>query len=161
MKKIIIIAVGVVVLLGAGGAGVYFLKPDLLPESIRPKSKDGEHAKGAAGGDKKGKKEEPVHEVGADLDVFVVNLAGSGPSRYLRTILSLGVKDEHEKEKIKELSGKIRHAVIMYLTERKVEELVDPEGKNKLRQALQKQIGEAVGDEKLVSNVYFKEFLIQ
>jgi flagellar FliL protein len=163
MKKLIIIIVGVLVLLGGGGAGVYFLQPDLLPESIRPKSKDGEHA-GAAGAAEKGKKakqEEHGHEVAADLDVFVVNLAGSGQSRYLRTMLSLGVEDEHKKEKIKELSGKIRHSVIMYLTERKVEELADPEGKNKLREALHKQINEAVGDNKLVTNVYFKEFLIQ
>lgn len=163
MKKLIIIIVGVVVLLGGGGAGVYFLKPDLLPESIRPKGKDGAHA-GAEGDAEKGKKakrEEHGPEVAADLEVFVVNLAGSGQSRYLRTLLSLGVKDEHMKEKIKELSGKIRHSVIMYLTERKVEELADPEGKNKLRAELHKQINEAIGDKKLVTNVYFKEFLIQ
>ena len=163
MKKLIIIGVGVVLLLGGGGAGVYFLKPDWLPESIRPKGKEGAHA-GAAGEGEKGKnvkKEEHGHEVAADLDVFVVNLAGSGQTRYLRTMLSLGVKDEHMKEKIKQLSGKIRHSVIMYLTERKVDELADPEGKNKLRQELQKQINQAIGEEKLVTNVYFKEFLIQ
>lgn len=163
MKKLIFISVGVLALLGGGGAGVYFLKPDLLPESIRPKSNDGGHA-GAAGEAEKGnkaKKDEHGHEVAADLDVFVVNLAGAGQSRYLRTVLSLGVEDEHKKEKIKELSGKIRHSVIMYLTERKVEELADPEGKNKLREALHKQINQVVGDNKLVTNVYFKEFLIQ
>ncbi|HEX2226598.1 MAG TPA: flagellar basal body-associated FliL family protein, partial [Candidatus Binatia bacterium] len=99
-------------------------------------------------------------EVGADLDVFVVNLASSGQGRYLRTTLSLGVKDAHEKEKIKEFVGPIRHAVIMYLTERKIEELIDPEGKEKLRKALHEEINEAIG-EKMVSNVYFKEFLIQ
>lgn len=156
MKKIIIIAGAVVVLLGGGGTGIYFLKPDLLPEAIRPKN--------AAGGNSaKAHAKEAKHEpeVGADLDVFVVNLAGPPPSRYLRTTLSLGVKDEHEKEKIKELSGKIRHAVIMYLTERTAEELADPAGKDKLRKELHKKISEAVGDEKLVSNVYFKEFLIQ
>ncbi|HVO95126.1 MAG TPA: flagellar basal body-associated FliL family protein [Terriglobales bacterium] len=156
MKKIIILVAGVLVLLGGGGAGIYFLKPDLLPDFIRPKS-------AAAGKD--GNKHEEAHkaepEVGADLDVFVVNLAGPGPSRYLRTILSLAVKNEHDKEKIKELSGKIRHNVIMYLTERKAEELIDPEGKNRVRQELQKQINAAVGDNKFVSNVYFKEFLIQ
>jgi flagellar basal body-associated protein FliL len=48
----------------------------------------------------------------------------------------------------------------MYLTERKIDELIDPEGKEKLRQALHEQINEAIG-EKMVSNVYFKEFLIQ
>jgi flagellar FliL protein len=155
MKKIIIIVVGVLILLGGGGAGVYFLKPDLLPAFIRPKV-------AAAGKDgKKTEEHKPEHEVGADLDVFVVNLAGPGPSRYLRTILSLGVKDEHDKEKIKELSGKIRHSVIMYLSERKAEDLGDLAGKNKVRQELQKQISEAIGDSKFVSNVYFKEFLIQ
>ncbi|MDH3445215.1 MAG: flagellar basal body-associated FliL family protein, partial [Deltaproteobacteria bacterium] len=120
-------------------------------------SKDGAAGKEAKKEEKEKKSET---EVGADLDVFVVNLAGSGPGRYLRTTLSVGVKDSHEKEKIKEFNGPIRHAVIMYLTERKVEDLVDPEGKEKLRRALQEQINEAVGH-KMVSNVYFKEFLIQ
>jgi flagellar basal body-associated protein FliL len=41
-----------------------------------------------------------------------------------------------------------------------VEELTDPSGKEKLRQALHEQINDAIG-EKMVSNVYFKEFLIQ
>jgi flagellar FliL protein len=160
MKKIIILVVGVLVLLGGGGAAVYFLKPDLLPESIRPK--DAAHAKeNLEGKQKSAKKAEHAHEVGADLDVFVVNLAGAGAPRYLRTMLSLGIRDEHDKEKIKALSGKIRHAVIMYLSERKAEELGDPAGKNKLRDELQKQIAEAINDNKLVTNVYFKEFLIQ
>ncbi len=172
MKKIIIIVVGVLVLVGGGGTGVYFFKPDLLPESIRPKSADGEQAEAqeeemSDGHDKKskkkkaGKKDEHEKEAGADLDVFVVNLAGGGVPRYLRTQLSLGVKDEHEKEKIKELSGKIRHAVIMYLSERRAEDLGDLKGKNKLREALQSQIAEAIDDDKLVTNVYFKDFLIQ
>jgi len=156
MKKIIIIVGAVVALLGGGGAGIYFVKPDWLPEFIRGQSAGKEDA---AKKHEQEAKHEP--EVGADLDVFVVNLAGPAPARYLRTTLSLGIKDEHEKEKIKELSGKIRHAVIMYLTERTAEELVDPAGKNKLREELHKQINKAVGDKKLVTNVYFKEFLIQ
>jgi flagellar FliL protein len=156
MKKIIIIAAAVVVLLVGTGAGVYFLSPDILPESIRPHGAAGAKNAHKAAAEKK---HEP--EVGADLDVFVVNLAGTGPSRYLRTTLTLGVKNEREKERIKELSGKIRHAVIMYLSERQAEELADIAGKNKLRQELQRQISEAVGDQKFVSNIYFKEFLIQ
>jgi flagellar FliL protein len=152
-RKIIIIAAGALTgILGAGGI-IYFVNPDLIP--------------GLVGAEGPTHQAENVHkekkqdtEVGADLDVFVVNLASSGQGRYLRTTLSLGVKDAHEKEKIKEFVGPIRHAVIMYLTERKVDELVDPAGKEKLRQALHQQINEAIG-EKMVSNVYFKEFLIQ
>jgi len=152
-KKIILIAAGALAgVLGAGTA-VYFFMPDLFPgldESANPDR----HAE-----NKENEKKQDT-EVGADLDVFVVNLASSGQGRYLRTTLSLGVKDAHEREKIKEFVGPIRHAVIMYLTERKVDELIDPEGKEKLRQALHEQINETLG-EKMVSNVYFKEFLIQ
>ena len=154
-KKLIIIASAVVVLLGGAGAGVWFFTPDILPEFIKPK--DATHGKETAKREA-AKKHEP--EVVADLDVFVVNLTGPVPSRYLRTSLSVGVKDEHEKEKIKEYSGPIRDAVIMYLTEKQVEDLIDPQGKNKLRSDLLKRINTAIG-KPLVLNVYFKEFLIQ
>ena len=149
MKKIIIIAAAAVFVLGGGGAGIYFFMPDLLPAFIRPK--DAAHGKEA-------KKHEP--EVGADLDVFVVNLAGPAPGRYLRTTLSLGVKTEKEKEEIKESSGPIRHSIVMYLTQKKVDELLDSEGKIKIRAELLKQVNAAIG-KNTVTNVYFKEFLIQ
>ncbi|HEY7558894.1 MAG TPA: flagellar basal body-associated FliL family protein [Candidatus Binatia bacterium] len=154
-KKIIIIAAGAIVGVLGAGAGIYFLKPDLLPGSARSNKPAASKAAKKADTDKKHQT-----EVGADLDVFVVNLASSGQGRYLRTTLSLGVKNEHEKDKIKEFTGPIRHAVIMYLTERKIEELTAPEGKEKLRHALHEQINEAIG-QKMVSSVYFKEFLIQ
>ena len=154
IKKIIILAGALVALLG-GGAGLYFLKPDLLPDFIRPKD---------AVQDKQAKKqaEEKKHEpeVGADLEVFVVNLVGSGPARYFRTSLNLGVKTEKEKELVKESSGPIRDAVITYLSERTVDELLDPKGKTTLRTALRKQINGAL-EKPIVTNVYFKEFLIQ
>jgi flagellar basal body-associated protein FliL len=122
-KKIIIIAGAVVAILG-GGAGVYFLQPDLLPEFIRLKD---------PARDKQAKKqtEETKHEpeIGADLEVFVVNLVGSGQARYFRTSLSLGVKTEKEKELVKESSGPIRDAIIMYLSERTVDEPLDPQRK--------------------------------
>jgi flagellar FliL protein len=154
-KKKIIIAGALAGVLGAG-AGVYFLMPGWLPEVIRPQSAaDPKHAKK----EEETKASEP--EVGADLVVFVVNLAASnGPQRYLRMTLSLGVKGSHEKEEIKETAGPIRHGIIMYLSERTPEELADPEGKNKLRQQLLTVINKTIGH-KLVSNVYFKEFLIQ
>lgn len=152
-KKIIILAGALIGVLGSA-AGVYFLYPGLLPEVIQPKD--------SAAGKQAKKPEEKKHEpeIGADLDVFIVNLVGSGPARYLRTTLSLGVKSEKEKEIVKESSGPIRDAIIMYLSDRKVEELLDPAGKAKVRSALQRQVNAAIG-KPIVSNVYFKEFLIQ
>ena len=152
-KKIIIIAAGALSGILGAGAGVYFLKPELIPGLTAFEDV-------ARQADKKEKEKKHETEVGADLDVFVVNLATSGPGRYLRTTLSLGVKDAHEKERVKEFVGPIRHAVIMYLSERKVDELSDPQGKETLRKALHGEINEAIG-ENMVLNVYFKEFLIQ
>ncbi len=155
MKKKTLILVGAAVLIAAGaGAGIYFFLPSVLPAFIRPAD--------ATAKRQAKKTEEAKHEpeVGADLEVFVVNLAGQEPARYLRTTLSLGVKSEKEKEEIKELAGPIRDAVIMYLTERKVEDLLDLKGKTKLRADLARQINGAIG-KKMVLNVYFKEFLIQ
>src|ERR1041384_8543956 len=143
-KKIIIIAGALTVVLGGAG-GVYFLYPGLLPGFARPKEQES-HKEGK-GGEKK--KREP--QVDADLDVFVVNLTGSGPSRYLRTTLSLGVKSEKEKEVIKEASGPIRDAIIMYLSQRKAEELLDPAGKAKVRADLHKEVNNAIGSQ-VVSN---------
>jgi flagellar basal body-associated protein FliL len=150
--KMAVIAGTLTAVLGGGGA-VYFFFPSVLPASMRPKEQEG-HKQAKAEENKK----EP--EVGADLDVFVVNLSGPGPSRYLRTTLSLGVKSEKEKELIKEASGPIRDAVIMYLSQRKVEELLDSDGKTKLRAELNKEVNNAIGSQ-VVANVYFKEFLIQ
>ena len=152
-KKLIILGGALSVVLGSGAA-VYFLYPEWLPGFIRPK---------VAAAAKAGKKEEEKRrepEVGADLDVFVVNLAGSGPARYLRTTLSLGVKSDKEKEIVKESTGPIRDAIIMYLSDRKVEELLDPAGKAKVRANIRRQVNTAIG-QAIVSNVYFKEFLIQ
>jgi flagellar FliL protein len=151
-KKIILIA-AVVVTLGGGGAGIWFFMPELLPEFIRP---------GQGGQGKQAKQEEKKHEpeVTVDLDTFVVNLAGPGLGRYFRTSLSVAVRSEHDKEAIKEFIAPVRHAVIMYLTARKVEDLVDPEGKKKMRDEVLKLVNSAIG-KKMVHNVYFKEFLIQ
>ena len=153
-KKIIILGGALVALLG-GGAGIYFLKPDLLPDFIRPK--DTVQDKQAK---KQTEKKEREPEIGADLEVFVVNLVGAGPARYFRTTLSLGVKSEKDKELVKESNGPIRDAIIMYLSERNVEELLDPKGKAKIRAALHKQVNAALV-KPIVTNIYFKEFLIQ
>jgi flagellar basal body-associated protein FliL len=94
-KKLVIIGASALVGVLGAGAGVYFFKPDLFPGSV---GSNGAASAKPAKTETKDKKHET--EVGADLEVFVVNLASSGQGRYLRTTLSLGVKSEHEKERV-------------------------------------------------------------
>lgn len=144
-KKTILLAGVVVVALGGGGAGWF-----LLSEGKEP-------AKQIAAPKKEEKKKE---EIFADMEPFVVNLASNGTPRYLRTSLSLALKDEHEKEKIKKVEPHIRHDLIMTLSSKRTEELLTPEGKLELRKEMLELINAAIG-EKIVSDIYFREFIIQ
>jgi flagellar basal body-associated protein FliL len=146
-KKILLLAgAGIIVTLGTV-MGIYFFGLDLVS-----------HGSGTVDGAPKERGD--VSEFAADLDVFVINLADATRNHYLRTTLSLGVEDEQQKERVKILVAPIRHAVIMYLSQRTAAELMDPQGKEQLRQSLQQEINHVVGRE-VVSRVYFKEFLIQ
>jgi flagellar FliL protein len=149
-KKMLLLTGGGTVFMLGTGISIYFFRPDLVPlgnQTVDSRPKESEE-------------HENLSEVAADLDVFVINLSDSPRNHYLRTSLSLGVQDEEEKEKVKTLVAPIRHAVIMYLSQRTAAELMDPQGKEQLRKSLQQEINHVVGRE-MVSRVYFKEFLIQ
>lgn len=150
-KKTILLAGILVVILGAG-AGVWFFYPGILPGFLKKKD--------AAEAHEVKKEKKPKQEITTDLDTFVVNLAGPGPGRYLRATLSLALKEEKDKERLKEFMAPIRHALIMFLSVQRVEELLEPEGKDELRNQIVEQINTVTGRE-MAENVYFKEFLIQ
>lgn len=144
-KKTVLLAGIVVVALGGGGAGWFLL------------SEGKEQPQHAAAPKKEEKKN---HEILADMEPFVVNLASNGTPRYLRTSLSLSLQDERQKGQIKVVEPRIRHGLIMMLSNKRAEELLTPEGKSELRQEMVKLVNAAVGRE-IITNVYFREFIIQ
>lgn len=151
-KKAILLAVAIAVVL-VGGAGAWFLAPGFFHG--REEAAQGEEKK-----EKAEEKAEAKAEVSADMEPFVVNLAGQGPGRYVRTALSLSLRQKHDKERIKELSARIRHALIMLLSSKRAEDLLKLEGKTELREEIVKEINDAAGGE-IVEAIYFREFLIQ
>ena len=93
------------------------------------------------------------------LDAFVLNLADPDQRSYLRVGIDLGLNQE-PKHGEQAPVAQLRDAILGVLSQGKVDELLTPEGKSKLKEnllrALRQQVPQAG-----VEEVYFTEFLIQ
>jgi flagellar FliL protein len=139
-KKVVLSALAAGLVLGLiGGAWFYtheFFKPKAAAEEVKKK------------------------EVTMDMEPFVVNLANPNSGRYLRASLSLVLKDEQDRKGVRESASRIRDGLIMLLSSKTAEKLLEAEGKAALRGEIVDQVNAAAG-EPLVDAVYFREFLIQ
>jgi len=97
------------------------------------------------------------------LEPFVVNLADTEVSRYLRIKISLMVDDKSRQKEVEEnlaLQIKVRDVILQCLTMKTSQDLISEEGKNKLRREIQEKIAGYFTEPKLVE-VMFTEFVIQ
>jgi flagellar FliL protein len=97
------------------------------------------------------------------LEPFVVNLADADSARYLRIKISLMVDDKTKVKEINDnqpLQQKVRDVILQSLTAKTSQDLIDEEGKNKLRKELQDKVSLYFREPKLV-DVMFTEFVIQ
>ena len=97
------------------------------------------------------------------LEPFVVNLADADAARYLRIKISLLVDDKSKVKEVTEnqaLQLKVRDVILQSLTAKTSQDLINAEGKNKLRHEIQEKVALYFRDPKLV-DVMFTEFIIQ
>lgn len=125
-KKLIIIIVVVllVVLLGAGGALFYISKQRAA--ALAAEEAGAEPAAPAA---THAAKTPPVY---LPMDNMVVNLADPGGERVAQVGITLEVVDAHASDNVKAFMPTIRSGVLMLLSQRTADELLSPEGKQKL-----------------------------
>lgn len=98
-----------------------------------------------------------------ELPPFIVNLADTENSRYLRMSVSLGVGGEGggESEKPDQLfMTRVRNAMLAVLSEKKSDEILTVEGKAKLRKELLKA-SQAASEEPHVEAIYITDFIVQ
>jgi len=98
-----------------------------------------------------------------EFDEFLVNLADTQDQHYLKTVLVMEVEGEPKESEEKEMTpetAQIRDAVIATMSRRTFRELLAPEGKNRLRGAIRKDVNRILGED-AVRNVYFTEFTMQ
>ena len=146
-------------LVSSGGGGV--LSFVLISRTLNTRAKEAEKPEKAA-------EEERIARMLEDgavlpLEPFVVNLADTEAARYLRIKISLMVDN---KAKVKELSEnqalqlKVRDVILQSLTAKTSQELINQEGKNKLRHEIQEKAAIYFREPKLV-DVMITEFVIQ
>lgn len=123
-KKMLIIILVAVLVLVLGGAGAFF-----FISKQRAAAEDGEEsapAKAAAHADPK---TPPAY---LPLDSMVVNLADPGGERVAQIGITLQVLDAKSAESVKAYLPTIRSGILMLISLRTAEELLKPEGKEKL-----------------------------
>jgi flagellar FliL protein len=151
-KKGLLAIVAAVVLLGGGGGAYWtFAKGD---------SADGDRAEQA---ETPASAPEAGPGAAIALDTFVVNLAGSGRSHFLRVSLTLIVGRE---EVAAEFAGnevvklRVRSAILELLALQTADTLVTPEGKTALKTAITEAANHTF-PELQVNDVLFSEFVVQ
>ncbi len=142
--KLIIMAVGVLGLIGIGAAGYFFFFHHGATV---------EHAKAAP---------PPKPPVFVDVPDMMVNLSAAPGERvqYLRVKVALEVKEEKQAEAIKPSMPRVTDIFQTYLRELRASDLSGSAGLFRLKEELTKRVNIAVAPTK-VSAVLFKEIVVQ
>lgn len=138
-KKMLFIIIGVVVLALVGGGAAFFLMKK----------------KPAAEGD--AHEEEPVVEYHAPepgtpptflpLDSMVANLADPGGNRVVQLGITLQIQDAKTSDAIKVYMPSIRNGILLLVSQHTADEILSPEGKEKLAQEIIEEVSGVMGYE--------------
>lgn len=152
MKKIILIAVGVLLLAGIGVGAMLFLKEE-------------PPAEGDAAGEttrKPSNAADPIYQ-GLDPD-FVVAFQNPKTVRFIKLSIEAMARDDDVIEAVKLHMPAIRDRVIILLSDKSEDSLLDTDGKEQLREellaAVQDVLKENTG-EPGVEAIYFTNFVMQ
>ena len=122
-KKLLIIIVAVVLILVLAGVGAFVYIAKQRAAAV------GEDGEPAAAAHVEAPKTPPAY---LPLDPMVVNLADPGGERVAQIGITLVVADAHASDTVKAYLPTIRSAVLLQISQRTAEELLKPEGKEKL-----------------------------
>ncbi len=156
-KKMVIIAAAVLVL-GGGGGFFYWKKGQAVAAEERESAS--EHATDKS--TKKSKHKEVEATGVVPMEAFLVNLADSNASRFLRVTLRLVVENEEEAKEIEHSevkAARARSAILELLATQESAKLVTPEGKDELKKAIAEATSKVLGVE--VHDVLFTDFVVQ
>lgn len=154
-KKLVIIGAAVAVLLLGGGGGAFYMmkKKAAEAEAAAAEAEDGGHEEDAhakpakKGPAKHDKKEHEGPPAFVPLDPFIVNLTDRDTDRYAQIGLNLQVDDPKVADEMKAYMPAIRNSILLILSHKSSEELLSPEGKEKLAGEIKRDAARAMGYE--------------
>lgn len=96
---------------------------------------------------------------------FIVNYGTGGTKvRYLKAAISLRVADTTAEAEVNHHSDAIRHEIILALSRQSTNDILDPEGKARLRKDIVAAIQAVMKEEtgmKMVNDLLFTEWVVQ
>lgn len=151
-KKRLILILGIFLFIAGGAGAVFFFAPGLvkgLPllgtKEVPKERKEKAHSKQGF-----------IY----DLDPFLVNLADTDSSRYLKIRINIESGEPKENEGIKERLPRLRDAILSLLSSKTYREIYESEGKKKLKEEIIQRANQSLTGFQ-VKDVYFTEFVIQ
>ena len=153
IKKLWII-IGALMLLIAGG--LIFAVPYFKGNKGNSTQAEGE---AEAGKQEEAPKREEIKATLA-LDPFLVNLADKDEVRFVKTTLQFGLAEEPDEEVSKIVVAAMRDSIITLLTSKTAEEILTPQGKDKLREQIRARMN-TLNPELKVVEVYIVDFVVQ
>ncbi len=153
-NKIIVLLIGVmmVLLLGLGGGLLMMWNKlsDLNAQSM---------ANASVQDDSKGSPEHPVGPI-FSLETFIVNLADKGGNRYLRVTMDLELGNSEMESEVNQRLPQVRNSILMILPTKRFDDISTVQGKTTLRDEIMETINAYLLKGK-ITNIYFKEFVVQ
>ncbi len=151
-KKIIILALGALVLLG-GGAWLALFSPWHFI--------DGKGLIGMQSEKKEPEKEKPEARAHIyKMDPFIVNLNDPEKLRYLKIKMEFESSESKPNEEFEKRLPQLRDTILGVLSRKNSSEILDSGGKDKLRQEMKERLN-AFLTAFQIQNIYFSEFVIQ
>lgn len=143
-KKLIIILVAVLLVLGLAGGGAVFMMKKKAAEAAEADGEEPAAAHADAGHAKPNKDHPPTYVA---LDPFTVNLADKETERYAQIAVTLEVDDPKFAEQMKGYMPSIRNAILLILSHKTSQELLELAGKQALASEIKRAVVRPMGIE--------------
>ena len=153
-NKILVLLIGVmmVLLLGLGG-GLFMMWNQL--SALNAQTMANAVDEGGANGDM----DHPVGPI-FSLDTFIVNLADKDGNRYLRVTMDLELGSPDMESEVTQRLPQVRNSILMILPSKRFADINTMQGKTSLRDEMMETINAYLLTGK-ITNIYFKEFVVQ
>lgn len=165
LKTVLFVVVFLLLGVGVGGGGVYFLTQTKAGTVTADAEDDGEETDVADDEEEAAAAEQPSTPYYFSLDpAFVVNFPGRGRAKFLQVNIDGVTRDPNLKEDITTHLPRIRNNIVLLLSSKTYEDVITAEGKEKLRQEVLGEINKILLDETGkddVEDVFFTSFVMQ
>lgn len=153
-NKILIVLMGalIVFMLGMGG-GLFMMWNKLSELSVQSAANAGINP------GQEGNSEHPLGPI-FSLETFIVNLADKGGNRYLRVTMDLELTNPEVAAEISKRLPQIRDSILMTLPSKRFDDISSVDGKVALRDEILEKLNSILTLGK-ITNIYFKEFVVQ